>query len=201
MNGSLYLESVAVLKIHGFLTCLLYEPNSNAFTSYELYSFTSGCSEVASIIAYLNAMIVNPGFDNTRAILYYNAQILNLSLWFAKLTGADISNIAIQTLHIVTNLCPQTQARCTGAHQVYSSPGRMSSDALAKPFGTFDETWDNIVCRLAHVVLTLVRLEVHCPHVGPTGCMKCVDYDYNQGYLTDDLALFGSHDAFRCPGE
>lgn len=32
---------------------------------------------------------------------------------------------------------------------------------LAKPFGTFDETWgDNIVCRLVHVVLTQVRPEV-----------------------------------------
>ncbi|KAF7926292.1 uncharacterized protein EAE98_006587 [Botrytis deweyae] len=74
----------------------------------------------------------------------------------------------------------------------------MYSDALAKPFGTFDETWgDNIVFRLVHVVLTQVRPEVHRPHVGPTGGMKCVDYDYNQGYLADDLALFGSNDALQ----
>ncbi|KAF7935332.1 uncharacterized protein EAE97_008239 [Botrytis byssoidea] len=196
------------------------QPNYNAFTSYELHAFTSGCPEVASTIAYLNTTIVNPGspshgkyvtkikeiafwrFDDTGAVLYYDAQIPNLSLWFAKFTGADISNVAVQTLDIVTNLCPQIQARCTGANQVYSSELECIATLLAKPFGTFDETWgDNIVCRLVHVVLTQVRPEIHCPHVGPTGGMKCVDYDYNQGYLADDLALFGSNDAFRCPGE
>ncbi|TGO29942.1 hypothetical protein BPAE_0009g00380 [Botrytis paeoniae] len=186
------------------------QPNYNAFKSYELHVFTSSYPEVASTIAYLNTTIVNPGslshgqhvtkikeiafwrFDDKGAVLYYDAQIPNLSLWSAKFTGADISNIAVQTLDIVTNLCPQIQTRCTGANQgnpnaIAKSDVECIATLLAKPFGTFDETWgDNIV---------------HCPHVGPTGGMKCVDDDYNQGYLADDLALFGSNDAFRCPGK
>ncbi|TEY87357.1 hypothetical protein BOTCAL_0003g00370 [Botryotinia calthae] len=196
------------------------EPNYNAFTSYELHAFTSGCPEEASSIVYLNTTIMHPcstshgqyvtkikeiafwRFDENGAVLYYDAHIPNLSLWFAKYTGTGISNVAVQTLDIVTNLCPQIQARCTGANQVYFSDVECIATLLAKPFGTFDEPWgDNIVCRLVHVILTQVKPEVHCPHVGPTGGMKCVDTYYNQGYLADDLALFGSNDAFRCPGE
>ncbi|PVH68257.1 hypothetical protein DL98DRAFT_441620, partial [Cadophora sp. DSE1049] len=63
---------------------------------------------------------------------------------------------------------------------------------------------DNIMCRSIHVVLTLRRTanvkQVHCPHVGPTGGMKCVNELYNEGYFNDQ-ALFGSPqgETFICP--
>ncbi|KAK6597175.1 hypothetical protein H4I95_09446 [Botrytis cinerea] len=184
----------ALSPIPGQTGAGILQPNYNAFTSYELHAFTSGCPEVASSIVYLNTTIVHPGspshgqyvtkikeiafwrFDENGAVLYYDAQISNLSLWFAKFTGADISNGAVQALDIVTNLCPQIQARCTGANQsgeesevavekmlmkTPKSDVECIATLLAKPFGTFDETWgDNIVCRLVHVVLTQVRPEV-----------------------------------------
>jgi hypothetical protein len=85
---------------------------------------------------------------------------------------------------------------------------------------------DNIVCRAVHILLTFIRPEVrftaikflldriiyplvrqlilphqvHCPHVGPTGGMKCVDADYTESYF-DDPPLFGAPEGktFKCP--
>jgi hypothetical protein len=41
--------------------------------------------------------------------------------------------------------------------------------------------------------------QIHCPHVGPTGAMKCVDVSYNKYYF-DDQILFGlpEGNAFTC---
>lgn len=70
--------------------------------------------------------------------------------------------------------------------------------------GNFDEAWgDNVVCRSIHLMLTVVRPEVHCPHVGPVGGSppdnyKCVDIDYSLDYF-DDQQLFGSDHRFVCP--
>lgn len=44
-----------------------------------------------------------------------------------------------------------------------------------------------------------VSRQAHCPHVGPTGGGKCVDVTYNDVYIDDDQALFGSGDPFICP--
>lgn len=45
---------------------------------------------------------------------------------------------------------------------------------------------------------TDIDLQVHCPHVGPTGGGKCVDIDYRVDYF-DDLELFGMANPFMCP--
>ncbi|PQE19434.1 hypothetical protein CJF30_00009834 [Rutstroemia sp. NJR-2017a BBW] len=194
------------------------EPNYNAFTSFEIYSYSSSCASVAQSVVYLVTTIVRPGhpddgklvsklkqiatwrFDDEGAVLYYDAWIGNLALWTAELLGQDLSSPIIQTAALATNLCPQIQARCTGANQVYHDTLTCTAKLELKPFGTFDEVWgDNVVCRLVHVVLTQIRPEIHCPHVGPTGGGKCVDVKYDDVYLIDDVALFGSNDAFRCP--
>jgi hypothetical protein len=68
-----------------------------------------------------------------------------------------------------------------------------------KPFGSFSDIWgDNVVCRTIHVILTGLRPDLHCPHVGPTGGEKCVDINYNGPYFNDD-ELFGGNDTFKCP--
>lgn len=54
------------------------EPNYNAFTSYELHAFTSGCPEVASTIAYLNTTIVNPGSPSHGQ---YVTKIKEIAFW------------------------------------------------------------------------------------------------------------------------
>lgn len=68
-----------------------------------------------------------------------------------------------------------------------------------KPFGNYNQIWgDNVVCRTIHVILSELRPEMHCPHVGPTGAQKCVDIDYNNYYFNDEQ-LFGGNDTFKCP--
>jgi hypothetical protein len=65
---------------------------------------------------------------------------------------------------------------------------------------------DNVVCREIHLILTHVRPEIHCPHVGPeggnkVGGYKCVNIDYSREYF-DDAELFGAPegDVFTCNG-
>ncbi|KAF3928787.1 hypothetical protein ABW21_db0205574 [Orbilia brochopaga] len=73
------------------------------------------------------------------------------------------------------------------------------STMLVKDFGDFDKIWsDSIVCRVVHLMLAQVDPEEHCPHVGFSGGMKCVDYPYEKR-LFDDISLFGTADRFICP--
>lgn len=70
------------------------------------------------------------------------------------------------------------------------------------PLANGSARWgDNVVCRQIHLLLTNVRPEVHCPHVGPTGGGKCVDIEYSREYF-DDAQLFGAPEGevFTCDG-
>lgn len=102
-----------------------------------------------------------------------------------------------------SELCPVIQQRCTGSNQQYLDEAACVAELGVKNFGSFDEAWgDNVVCRQIHSLLTLVRPEVHCPHVGPNGRSppnnyKCVDIDYSVEYF-DDQQLFGSSGDFFC---
>ncbi|KAJ8072314.1 hypothetical protein PM082_015873 [Marasmius tenuissimus] len=103
-------------------------------------------------------------------------------------------------------LCPTIQKNCQGTNQQYTDQADCVAQLTQKPFGTFDEVWgDNLVCRIIHLLLTTIRPEAHCPHVGPVGGngpdnFKCVNIDYTQGYFGDDSKLWGSTiDTFSCP--
>jgi hypothetical protein len=120
--------------------------------------------------------------------------------------GQNLSNPVIQNFAKAA-LCPEIQKACTGANQQYDSEADCTAKLGEKPFGSFDEAWgDNVVCRTIHLVLTRVRPEVHCPHVGPLGGSppdnyKCVDIDYSTEYFDDDT-VFGAPegDVFTCGG-
>ena len=48
-------------------------------------------------------------------------------------------------------------------------------------------TWDHVItntvtCRVLHSFLAIVHPEIHCEHIGPTGGMACMDYDYDFYY-------------------
>ncbi|CAN8097467.1 unnamed protein product [Discula destructiva] len=184
----------------------------------EVVEFTSGCPEVASSLVYLKTGPVNnvtggliPGsevtilkqmafwrFNATGAVQLYEAFIPTLQLWTTVSTGVDLSVGIYQAGLIAVQLCPAIQQGCTGVDQVYSGITDCSAQLLAKTFGTFDEVWgDNVVCRQIHVLLTASRPDIHCPHVGPTGGMKCVDIDYKKEYF-DDQELFGMDKPFLC---
>lgn len=145
-------------------------------------------------------------FDPDGAVLKYAAWIPNLQAWTSAATGVDFSNIIVGKAAPIA-LCPVIQDRCTGANQQYDNVVACVFELETKPFGSFDEAWgDNIACRTIHLILTKLRPDVHCPHVGPKGGsppdnLKCVDVDYSTAYF-DDAALFGAPlgSVFTCDG-
>jgi len=181
---------------------------SAAITSYQITEFSSACREVASSVVYLFCSVVNPGspdngkplatlkqvafwkFDQDGAVLKYDAWIPNLNDWVTAATGAAISNAQFDAQSI-QQVCAVTQQRCTGPNTQWTCVEECVSVLSQKPYGNYDEAWgDNIVCRSIHLVLTLVRPDVHCPHVGPTGGGKCVDVPYPTDYFSDQ-SLYG----------
>ncbi|TVY13118.1 hypothetical protein LARI1_G009464, partial [Lachnellula arida] len=196
-------------------------PSYTAFTSAPIVSFTSGCASVAASVVYLDTTVVNPNatnngdfvtvlkevafwhFDDDGAVLYYDAWIPNLAEWTSVAQGGlDFTNSIIQEVVIAEELCPAIQDRCVGDNQQYANTLDCIAQLSLKKFGSFDEVWgDDITCRTIHVILTQIRPEVHCPHVGPTGGGKCVDVNYTTVYAEDDVALFGGPEGsvFNCP--
>lgn len=140
-------------------------------------------------------------FDDAGAVLDYQAWVPNLQAWTLASSGIDYSNMTIQE-GAAQKLCPVIQQRCTGKDQQYSSVEDCGKQLAEKPFGNFDEAWgDNIACRTIHLILTMVRPDIHCPHVGPTGGGKCVNIDYSVDYF-DDANLYKSPlgSVFTCSG-
>jgi len=195
-------------------------PLYTALTEATIVEFTSGCPEVAASVVYLKSTVVHPNatnngqyvstlkeiafwrFDDEGAVLYYDAWIPNLEVWTSiEGGGANFSSPAVQA-GTIESLCTNIQGSCVGANVQYNSTAQCIQTLSGKTFGTYDEVWgDNVVCRTIHLLLTYIRPEVHCPHVGPTGGMKCVDVDYNTVYIADDQYLFdgAAIGSFQCP--
>jgi hypothetical protein len=58
-------------------------------------------------------------------------------------------------------LCPQIQKRCTGPNLQLDNTASCIYRLESKPTGDFNEAWgDNMVCRMIHFRLTIVRIEV-----------------------------------------
>lgn len=120
--------------------------------------------------------------------------------------GYDLNNFVVQTIARVS-LCPAIQDNCKGKNQQYFNEVDCVARLKLKPFGNFDEAWgDNIACRAIHSILTKVRPEVHCPHVGlhggsPPDNYKCVNIDYSKDYFDDDVLFRAPEgDVFTCGG-
>lgn len=114
-------------------------PIYKTFTKATINHFASSCPNVASSVVYLDTTIVHPGsaddgqhvstlkqvafwhFDDSGAVLYYDAWIPNLALWTTKLFGVNLGDgqFVNNLLAVLTNLCEQIQARCTGDNQQY----------------------------------------------------------------------------------
>jgi len=176
---------------------------SVAITRIKITEFSSACANVAASVVYLFCNVVNPSssdngkrlaplkevafwkFDEHGAVLKYDAWIPNFNGWLEATTGVSVSNAQDQ-MQTIQQICAVTQQRCTGSNTQWNSIDECVSTLSQKPYGNYDEAWgDNIVCRTIHLVLTQVRPEVHCPHVGPTGGGKCVDFPYPLEYFND----------------
>ncbi|KAJ7243054.1 hypothetical protein C8J57DRAFT_1726200 [Mycena rebaudengoi] len=182
-----------------------------------LVEFTSGCPEVAASVVYLTISTLNSDnsfgpfltalkeiafwhFDDHGAVLKYDAWIPGLDRFIEVSKGFDFYSPAGTNITI-HQICEAQALACTGGNKQYSNVEECVSVLQNKPFGRLDEAWgDNVACRSIHVLLTSIRPEVHCPHVGPTGGGKCIDVAYNDVFFNDQ-SLFGKPlgQPFNCP--
>ncbi|KAF2206449.1 hypothetical protein CERZMDRAFT_29069, partial [Cercospora zeae-maydis SCOH1-5] len=186
------------------------DPNDQEFQGLAIYQadvveFTSGCPNIAASVVYLRtakydtktntidhshpvstlAQVAFWQFDSYGRVERYHAWIPNVEAWIQAGTGVDFTSLVFQKFVPIV-LCPGIQQRCTGPNQQYADVATCILELELKPFGSFDEVWgDNVACRLIHLILTQVRPDVHCPHVGPTGGGKCVNIDYSVDYFSD----------------
>ncbi|KAJ6603351.1 hypothetical protein DFH09DRAFT_1270246 [Mycena vulgaris] len=192
-------------------------PPNGAISNATLAEFTSGCPEVAASTVYLTLSTINPDnstgpfittlkqiafwrFDDSGAILYYDTWIPDLDLFSPFIHGFDIYTLEGMN-NTIQGICGLQAQTCVGDNAVYNGVADCVQTLAVKPFGRSDETWgDNVVCRIVHVLLTKIRPEVHCAHVGPTGGGKCIDVEYNDVYFNDEF-LFNSPlgTTFTCP--
>ncbi|KAL2268279.1 hypothetical protein VTJ83DRAFT_3125 [Remersonia thermophila] len=188
-----------------------------AITSYRIVEFSSQCASVAASVVYLYCSVVRPGspdhgrplppirqiafwrFDKTGAVVKYDAWISNLNSWVEATNGAPLSDPQFRA-GTIQQVCRTTMERCRGPNAQWGSFDECVDALSSKPYGTYDNAWaDNVVCRTIHLVLTGVRPDVHCPHVGPTGGGKCIDVPYPENYFSDE-ALYGDPvgETFSC---
>ena len=99
-------------------------------------------------------------FDDTGAVIYYDAWFSNLADFvrlYSGLTPSPQVNAAQ-----IKQLCNTTQQLCTGSNTQYNSTESCIQFLSQKSFGSWNEVWgDNVVCRTLHVHLTRLR-----PNVG-----------------------------------
>ncbi|KAI4241323.1 MAG: hypothetical protein L6R40_004629 [Gallowayella cf. fulva] len=197
-------------------------PMYSIFSDVRVVEFTSGCPSVASSVVYFTTTVHNPNatndgqylttskqvafweFDRRGAVIKYDAWIPNLRLYANIVAGrgsiVDPLPPAAQAAAI-QGLCRTAQSLCKGNNTVYDGLDDCIKILTAKPFGDGDNLWaDTVNCRQVHLLLARIRPDTHCPHVGPTGGGKCVDVQFEDGYL-DDQVLFGQPQGqnFVCP--
>ena len=108
-------------------------------------------------------------FDDQGRVLYYDAWLPTLSAYTDELYGTSSTNATFQG-QVIAELCMNTQALCTESNAQYDSTQACVADLSENDFGNWDELWaDNVVCRTLHVLLSKLRPDVHCEHVGPDG--------------------------------
>ncbi|KAL8683453.1 MAG: hypothetical protein Q9186_000608 [Xanthomendoza sp. 1 TL-2023] len=197
-------------------------PSYGVFSDVRVVEFTSDCPSVASSVVYFRTTVHNPNatndgqylttvkqiafweFDKRGAVIKYDAWIPSLRL-FANIVAGRGSTVeplppAAQAAAI-QGVCGTVQSLCKGNNTQYDSLDDCAKTLTAKPFGDGDNIWsDSVNCRQVHLLLARIRPDIHCPHVGPSGGGKCVDVQYDDGYL-DDQVLFGKPEGqnFVCP--
>jgi len=192
----------------------------SAITSYKITEFSSECADIASSVVYLYCSVYNPGspdhgkplaplkqvafwrFDSQGAVLKYDAWIPNLNSWVEATEAAPVTNPIYQAQSI-NFLCAITQMRCVGPNKQWDDIPQCVQALSLKPYGNYDAAWgDNVVCRSIHLVLTQVRPDIHCPHVGPTGGGKCINVPYPTDFFSDE-SLYGepAGQTFMCKTE
>ncbi|KAJ6579197.1 hypothetical protein DFH09DRAFT_1246204 [Mycena vulgaris] len=171
-------------------------------------AFISRCVmslEVTWYVSCVSTQIAFWHFDADGAVLKYDAWIPSLDLFSSASHGGPgfdpYSPAAMNST--IDGVCGLQAKTCVGNNTVYNGVADCVQTLTAKNFGRLDEAWgDNVACRSIHALLTKLRPEVHCPHVGPTGGGKCIDVAYNDVYFNDQFLFnepLGS--PFNCKDE
>ena len=98
-------------------------------------------------------------FDDTGAVLYYDATLPNLNEYYNLASGVAPS--AQFNAARIEQLCDSAQQLCTRSNIQYNSTQACIDTLSQRPFGEWDEIWgDNVVCRTLHVQLARLRPDV-----------------------------------------
>lgn len=99
-------------------------------------------------------------FNEKGEVIAYDAWIPNLQRWTEISNGVNFGS-SVVGVALPIAICPQIQKRCNGTNEQYSSTAACIAKLETKKTGDFNEAWgDNMVCRLIHFQLTIVRPEV-----------------------------------------
>lgn len=89
-----------------------------------------------------------------------------------------------QTCFLITSVAGCNESNDPNGY--YSSFADCYQYMKSIPFGSYGYGRSNsVVCRQFHSLLAIARPDIHCPHSGKTGGMKCFDHDYNEYYSID----------------
>lgn len=99
-------------------------------------------------------------FNEKGEVIAYDAWIPNLQRWTEISNGVNFGS-SLVGWGLPVALCPEIQKRCKDANQQFPSTPECIMSLESKKTGDFNEAWgDNMVCRLIHFQLTIVRPEV-----------------------------------------
>lgn len=108
-------------------------------------------------------MVIQIGFwkfNEKGEVTAYDAWIPNLQRWTEIANGVNFGSSIVGT-GIPLAICPEIQKRCKDGNEQFANSLDCMAKLEMKPTGHFDEAWgDNMVCRLIHFQLTIVRPEV-----------------------------------------
>jgi hypothetical protein len=121
-------------------------------------------------------------FDSNNRVKEFDVAILNLGA--AVDTPEEARPFAIQQMCNTVMVSPGFCANL-GEFADYTDCVNFMN---ALPFGSWNRANSNTTtCRLLHTILTAVRPDVHCPHVGKGGGGKCQEFPYEYHYTHDFL--------------
>lgn len=188
------------------------------FAEATIAKFSSDCPEVAAASAVFtvksfngstpqdfNSYIVQTGFwqfDEEGKVKAFDLALPGLQEWVetATLFPGGTENPAVQQ-GAIQYVCATQDSLCLGKNKVYDNVTECIDTLKSKKFGNYDNPWqDSVTCRTIHINLAGIRPDIHCPHIGPTGGMACVDATWNEKYgLAADELLYGETMPFICP--
>jgi hypothetical protein len=105
------------------------------------------------------------------------------SMYISILQFGLLMDNASTHMQRVEQICGVALTFCHGNNTQYNSFEECAKFLATLPEGTYYRANSNsVVCRQFHSYLATSDPATHCPHIGPTGGMKCIDFSYSSYY-------------------